>query len=305
MSYSIYYKSMFVKLSDGRYIPMMEAGDSNTYVGQKRCRDWQLRRPIMQEGEARYEQYAWTEQEIKNDLEQYIDDVKQRNVNRAKNWGKENDYWTLKEIEQKFSYFSGMTIYGQGGYTSAQQIRNFFRKGFERAIDMAAGMLEITYWKDDKYHREAVESEEHLARRYQELRSEGVKQIYFDYTIHGMLRYDEQDRKAKKPSARRQQGMGTMSISLRNAEKEPERVMNYRDYEQEAKVGDRIILDGTGILSGFANATKSRSYKVVGRNDDGLLLTQYGCSKRLYVRDCCKDQKVGILTAQEFAALPY
>ena len=305
MSYSIYYKSMFVKLSDGRYIPMMEAGDSNTYDGQKRCRDWQLRRPIMQEGEARYEQYAWTEQEIKNDLEQYIDDVKQRNVNRAKNWGKENDYWTLKEIEQKFSYFSGMTIYGQGGYTSAQQIRNFFRKGFERAIDMAAGLLEITYWKDDKYHREVVESEEHLARRYQELRSEGVKQIYFDYTIHGMLRYDEQDRKAKKPSARRQQGMGTVSISLRNAEKEPERVMNYRDYEQEAKVGDRIILDGTGILSGFANATKSRSYKVVGRNDDGLLLTKYGCSKRLYVRDYYKDQKVGILTAQEFAALPY
>lgn len=305
MSYSIYYKSMFVKLSDGRYIPMMEAGDSNTYDGQKRCRDWQLRRPIMQEGEARYEQYAWTEQEIKNDLEQYIDDVKQRNVNQPKKFGKENDYWTLKEIEQKFSYFSGMTIYGQGGYTSAQQIRNFFRKGFERAIDMAAGLLEITYWKDDKYHREVVESEEHLARRYQELRNEGMKYIYFDYTIHGMLRYDEQDRKAKKPSARRQHGMGTMSISLRNAEKEPERVMNYRDYEQEAKVGDRIILDGTGILSGFANATKSRSYKVVGRNDDGLLLTQYGCSKRLYVRDCCKDQKVGILTAQEFAALPY
>ena len=305
MSYSIYYKSMFVKLSDGRYIPMMEAGDSNTYDGQKRCRDWQLRRPIMQEGEARYEQYAWTEQEIKNDLEQYIDDVKQRNVNRAKNWGKENDYWTLKEIEQKFSYFSGMTIYGQGGYTSAQQIRNFFRKGFERAIDMAAGLLEITYWKGGEYYRDGIESEEHLARRYQELRSEGVKQIYFDYTIHGMLLYDQQDRKTKKPSARRQQGMGTMSISLRNAEKEPERVMNYRDYEQEAKVGDRIILDGTGILSGFANATRSRSYKVVGRNDNGLLLTQYGCSKRLYVSDYYKDQKVGILTAQEFAALPY
>lgn len=305
MSYSIYYKSMFVRLSDGRYIPMMEAGDSNTYDGQKRCRDWQLRRPIMQEGEARYEQYAWTEQEIKNDLEQYIDDVKQRNVNQPKNWGKENDYWTLKEIEQKFSYFSGMTIYGQGGYTSAQQIRNFFRKGFERAIDMAAGLLEITYWKDGKYHREAVESEEHLARRYKELRSEGMKQIYFDYTIHGMLLYDQQDRKAKKPSARRRQGMGTVSISLRNAEKEPERVMNYRDYEQVAEVGDRIILDGTGILSGFANATRSRSYKVVGRNDDGLLLTQYGCSKRLYVQDYYKDQKVGILTAQEFAALPY
>lgn len=305
MSYSIYYKSMFVKLSDGRYIPMMEAGDSNTYVGQKRCRDWQLRRPIMQEGEARYEQYAWTEQEIMGDLEQYIDDVKQRNVNQPKNWSKENDYWTLKEIEQKFSYFSGMTIYGQSGSTSAQQIRNFFRKGFERAIDMAAGLLEITYWKGGEYYSEGIESEEHLARRHKELRSEGVKYIYFDYTIHGMLRYDEQDRKAKKPSARRQQGMGTMSISLRNAEKEPERVMNYRDYEQEAKVGDRIILDGTGILSGFANATRSRSYKVVGRNDNGLLLTQYGCSKRLYVRDCCKDQKVGILTAQEFAALPY
>ena len=258
----------------------------------------------MQEGEARYEQYAWTEQEIKNDLEQYIDDVKQRNVNRAKNWGKENDYWTLKEIEQKFSYFSGMTIYGQGGYTSAQQIRNFLRKGFERAIDMAAGMVEIAYFEGDRCKSEVIESEEHLTRRWQELRSEG-KQIYLDYTIHGMLRYDEQDRKAKKPSARRQQGMRTVSISLRNAEKEPERVMNYRDYEQEAKVGDRIILDGTGIISGFANATRSRTYKVVGRNDDGLLLTQYGCSKRLYVQDYYKDQKVGILTAQEFAALPY
>ena len=306
MSYSIYYKSMFVKLSDGRYIPMMEAGDSNTYDGQKRCRDWQLRRPIMQEGEARYEQYAWTEQEIMGDLKAFIDSEKKSHVGReARRWHDEGETYTEQDVERHFSYFSGMTIYGASGSTSAQQIRNFFRKGFERAIDIAAGLLEITYWKGGEYYREGIESEEHLARRYQELRNEGVKQIYFDYTIHGMLRYDEQDRKAKKPSARRQQGMRSVSISLRNAEKEPERVMNYRDYEQEAKVGDRIILDGTGILSGFANATKRRTYKVVGRNDNGLLLTQYGCSKRLYVQDYYKDQKVGILTAQEFAALPY
>lgn len=308
MSYSIYYKSMFVKLSDGRFIPMMEAGDSNSYTGNKRSRDWQLRRPIMQVGKERYENYAWTEQDIMNDLEQFIDSEKNCNVNRAKNWGKENECWTYKEIEQKFSYFSGMTIYGNGGYTSAQQIRNFFRKGFERAIDMAEGLLEITYWKGGyskgEYCREVIESEEHLARRWQELRAEGTE-IYIDYTIHGMLLYDQQDRKTKKPTARKEQGMRTTTISLRNAEKKPERVMNYRDYEQEAKVGDRIILDGTGILSGFANATKGRSYKVVGRNDNGLLLTQYGCSKRLYVQDYYKDQRVGILTQQEFAALPY
>ena len=310
MSYSIYYKSMFVKLSDGRYIPMMEAGDSNTYDGQKRCRDWQLRRPIMQEGEARYGRYAFTREEIMGDLEAFIDSEKASNVNQPKNrWDEKcNEYWTYKDIEKKFSYFSGMTIYGASGYTSAQQIRNFFLKGFERAIDMEAGVLEMTYWLGGyggEYKREFIESEEHLARRWQELREGGTKEIYLDFTIHAMLRYDQQDRKAKKPSARRQQGMGTMSISLRNAEKEPERVMNYRDYEQEAKVGDRIILDGTGIISGFANATRSRTYKVVGRNDDGLLLTQYGCSKRLYVQDYYKDQKVGILTAQEFAALPY
>ena len=29
MSYSILYRSMFVKMSDGRFIPMMEMGDNN------------------------------------------------------------------------------------------------------------------------------------------------------------------------------------------------------------------------------------------------------------------------------------
>ena len=45
MSYSILYRSMFVKLSDGRYIPMMEMGDSNVYDASyrgkaRRSRSW-------------------------------------------------------------------------------------------------------------------------------------------------------------------------------------------------------------------------------------------------------------------------
>ena len=31
MSYSILYRSMFVELSDGRFIPMMEMGDNNVW----------------------------------------------------------------------------------------------------------------------------------------------------------------------------------------------------------------------------------------------------------------------------------
>lgn len=310
MSHSIYYKSMFIRTSDGKYIPMIEAGDSNTYCGNKRARDWHLRRPLTKEGEARWGYYAWTREEIMADLEAFIDDIKQTNVNRPINWNKgtEGQYWTYQKIEQKFSYFSGMVIYGRGGYTTAQQIRNFFQKGFDRAIDFQPGLLEISYWKggfsEGEYKREAIMDEQHLADRWQQLRAEGVKEIYFDYTIHGRLLYDQQDRKVKKPSPRRKE-LHTVSISLRNPDHEPEHTMNYRDYEQEAKVGDRIILDGNGIISGFANASKSRSYKVAGRNDEGLLLKRYGGKKLLYVKDHAKDQRVGILTAQEFAALPY
>ena len=46
MSYTILYRSMFVKLSNGKYIPMMEMGDNNVYEPSygkgkaKRVRDW-------------------------------------------------------------------------------------------------------------------------------------------------------------------------------------------------------------------------------------------------------------------------
>ena len=46
MSYSILYRSMFVKMSNGKYIPMMEMGDNNVWdcsYGRgcaKRSRSW-------------------------------------------------------------------------------------------------------------------------------------------------------------------------------------------------------------------------------------------------------------------------
>ena len=79
MSYSILYRSMFVKLSDGRFIPMMEMGDNNVWdcnYGRgrgRRSRSWS--NINLNRG-----QKFFTEDEIKKFLEEWNNDFEAKRV---------------------------------------------------------------------------------------------------------------------------------------------------------------------------------------------------------------------------------
>ena len=82
------------------------------------------------------------------------------------------------------------------------------------------------------------------------------------------------------------------------------KVMIYSDYEQVAKVGDRIVLGGKGILDGLQHASKSMSHKVVNVAPGHVSLIAYRSKTRVHIQDSYKDQAVAIYSNKEFAQLP-
>lgn len=80
--------------------------------------------------------------------------------------------------------------------------------------------------------------------------------------------------------------------------------MIYSDYEKVAKVGQRIVLGGTGILDGIEHADKASSYKIVAVADNKVWFVPYRSKRRYTIAPGYKHQEVAILTNKEFAALP-
>lgn len=135
MSYTILYRSMFVKMSDGRYIPLVEIGDNNVYDiswngHQRRSRNWQQWVIGKQ-----HDKLAFTKSEIMNEVERVINIEKERVGKPYADYEHKDGVYTEREIEKHWGYYSGIAIEGQHcNNTSAQQVRNFFLRGFEQAV---------------------------------------------------------------------------------------------------------------------------------------------------------------------------
>ena len=82
------------------------------------------------------------------------------------------------------------------------------------------------------------------------------------------------------------------------------KIMVFSDYEKVAKVNDRIILGGKGILDGLSYKAKSNTHKVVRVSENHISLTAYRSKTIVCVQDGYRDQDVAILSAKEFAELP-
>lgn len=137
MSYTILYRSMFAKVGDDKYIPMIEMGDNNCYElgNRKRVRSWQNWAVPGFENKL-----ALTREEIMQGVQSVIDDYKQRYVNQPMNKWEEcpKEYWTYKSIEQNFGWLSAIAIYGKHTtQTTARMFTNFFKRGFDKAIDLS------------------------------------------------------------------------------------------------------------------------------------------------------------------------
>ena len=169
MSYSILYRSMFVKLSDGRFIPMMEMGDNNVYDASyrgkaRRSRSWS--NINLNRG-----QKFFTESEIKKFLEEWNNDFEAK---RQKDLQSDEE-WLQKSAENaNFGFYEAISVYGKGGThgTSFKDVRNIVLSGVKNCISVEDAIkkcgLKITYWKKEegdtaltcqKYERFSTEEE--------------------------------------------------------------------------------------------------------------------------------------------------
>lgn len=166
MSYSILYRSMFVKLSDGRFIPMMEMGDNNVYDGSyrgkaRRSRSWSninLNR----------NQKFFTEGEIKDNLKEWNNAFEARIAKDMES----SDEWQRKMAQTKdFGYYEAIRVYGKST-TMFKDVKNIILSGVKNCISVEEAIkkcgLKITYWKKEegdialtcqKYERFSTEEE--------------------------------------------------------------------------------------------------------------------------------------------------
>lgn len=184
MSYSILYRSMFVKMSDGKYIPMIESGDNNVWEcdNRRRARSW-YQADFIAKGRV-----CLTAEEIMAGVENFINSVKQSNMARPKpeyDGGDGATYYTEKEIESRFGYFDGISIYGKySSLTTAQQIRNFFKKGIERAVPFGEISLNV-HWcvKYPDYERRNPKTEDEFFAAVKEGQDAGCQVwVAYNYT---------------------------------------------------------------------------------------------------------------------------
>ena len=216
MSYTILYRTLFLKLNDGTYIPFIEMGSNNVYestfgtkrICQRRARDWN--KPNTKEwfGHTK-DQLTMTEPEIIAGVEHIIDERKKANVNWLKNpYDKNcNEYWTEEEVEKKFGYFSGLAVNGHWDKLTAQKLRNFFKKGIRQAINYNKENLRIRLWwyeKDEmggpsKYAETYVENEEKLKETLESMEKNNIHPwLTLEKYRAEIVWYETQKRKTKK-----------------------------------------------------------------------------------------------------------
>lgn len=78
------------------------------------------------------------------------------------------------------------------------------------------------------------------------------------------------------------------------------------DYEKVAKVGDRILLGGKGIMNIFKTNDKRDSCRVHRIANDGTIrIKKYQGKRTFYIDTDFYDQEVALFEGNEFKNLPY
>lgn len=165
MSYSIFYRSMFLKMQDGTFIPFIESGDNNVWVSpHRRARDWCACRWFSESSDLK-EKYSLTRDDILCSAEDIVC------VTIEKHAG-----GTLSEkmVMKDFGYYSGIHVSGTAN--TAGNFLGCFRAGFRNAItwDELQSNVILSFWDDQgKRHVEFAATEDVLAEKWNRLREEG------------------------------------------------------------------------------------------------------------------------------------
>lgn len=166
---------MFIKLSNGLYIPMIESGDNNVWDvdRNRRSRDWSSCR-WLHESEEQRKLYALAERDILDAAQREIDKTLQYYVGREPAFG--GTPYTREDVLADLGFFNGIKISGHSTST-ASQFLNFFKSGFRNAVtleELRCGLRLSWYEEDGKWCTDYAKDEDELALKWSELLSKGT-----------------------------------------------------------------------------------------------------------------------------------
>lgn len=214
MSYTILYRSMFVKMSDGRFIPMVEMGDNNVWEAgnQRRARSWQQ----WHIGD-RKAFPAYTKSEIMAEVERMIGSEKRRVGQPYADYENREGCYTEQEIEKHWGYYSGIAVAGRHcNDTSAQQVRNFFLKGFDQAVsfDEDSDLCIELHWCTEYPHweRRRVSTEHELLQTWEEVK-EVKRDVWLGYYCCANWLYTMHRKKTPKREKKEHQSGFVVTIN--------------------------------------------------------------------------------------------
>lgn len=187
MSYSILYRSMFVKLSDGRFIPMMEMGDNNVWdciYGRgraKRSRSWSKLNLVSGKN-------FYSHEDLVKGLNKWNDECEQK---RARDLDSDDDWRINSAKKGSFGYYEGISVYGKDTTnTTFNHVKNIVLSGENMAVSFEDAVKYLNfhivyYTKDDKcdFARKIINftTEEELYQIINEQFDGGKKEFYFCY----------------------------------------------------------------------------------------------------------------------------
>ena len=129
MSYDIFYRKQFIKVSDTEVIPFFEAGSNNCYdVGYGRKRIGRRSR-------------SWDNQRINGktivtnkELIQYVEDYQESLIKRGIEWNKDSNDDSYTYNPNRFGFHAGLSIKGNGTTkTTYKHFFNFYKNGIKTA----------------------------------------------------------------------------------------------------------------------------------------------------------------------------
>lgn len=174
MSYSIFYRAMFIRLSDGTFIPMIESGDNNVWDvdRNRRSRSWSACRWNYETDEQKA-CYSLTQNEIL-DLA-YHNILKYLDQYAGKTRINGTTPYTKKEILDDLGYFNCIKVSGRE-VTSASRFMNFFKSGFRNAITFGEDICALSLSWYEKTENGTSFKKQYVASE-QELREEWANHL--------------------------------------------------------------------------------------------------------------------------------
>lgn len=178
MSYSIFYRAMFVKMNDGTYIPIIESGDNNVWDvdRNRRSRDWSSCR-WMHESKEQRKLYSIPEKDILAAAQHEVEVTLERHVGVEPPFGGKK--YTEEDVLSDLGYFNCIKVSGKST-TSARDFLNFVKSGFRNAVswddlrEIGGSIYLGWYEKDGPYRREYAKDEEELSGKWTKCLNEGI-----------------------------------------------------------------------------------------------------------------------------------